>query len=315
MTLRRDTRRTTRRNTPTSGTFRKTAAGITAIATTASLTACMSDGNDDGTINIGSTEASEDQWITFQRKAAEEGVDVKIENISDYVQQNPALSEGDIDVNQFQHILYLAEYNVEADDDLVPFGSSQTFPMGVYYKDGSTVEDIADAGEVAIPNDTTNQGRAIKVLAAAGLVTLRDDDLLTPGPADIVADESDVTVTPVEAAQTAVAHNDGTPSVVNNNYLENAKVNANDAIFKDDPNDPSSQPYINVWVTTKEDKDNEDYQKLVEIWHSDEVQEAVQKDTNGTAIKSEVPANELEDILTDTEDKLRDQGTPEDSDE
>ncbi|MGO1948164.1 MAG: MetQ/NlpA family ABC transporter substrate-binding protein [Mycobacteriaceae bacterium] len=303
---------------------RKAAAGVVAAATAASLTACMNDGSDDdgagdgdggGTITIGSTEAQESQWQVFQEKAQEEGIDVEVENITDYNQQNPALSGGDLDVNQFQHILYLAEYNVNADDDLVPFGSSQTFPMGVYAQDADSVEDIAEDGEVVIPNDTTNQGRAIKVLAAAGLVTLQDDALLTPGPDDIVTDESDVTVTPVEAVQTAVAYNDGTPAVINNNYLANADVTAEDAVYKDDPDDADAQPYVNVWVTTQEDKDNEDYQKLVEIWHSDEVQEAVQNDTNGSAVKAEFTAEELEDILADTEEKLRDQGTPEDSDE
>lgn len=297
----------------------KKAAVVGAVATlsAAGLTACMSDGNDENsdTIRIGSTEANESQWQVFQEKAEEEGIDVEIESITDYNRQNPALSDGELDVNQFQHILYLAQYNVNADDDLVPFGSSQTFPMGVYAKDASTVEEIADAGEVVIPNDTTNQGRAIKVLAAAGLVTLRDDNLLTPGPTDIVADESDVTVTPVEAAQTAVAYNDGTPSVINNNYLANADVTADDAVYKDDPDDPAAQPYINVWVTTQEDKDNEDYQKLVEIWHSDEVQEAVANDTGGSAVKAEFTPEELEEILATTEDQIREQGDPEDSDE
>ncbi|MEY8566044.1 MetQ/NlpA family ABC transporter substrate-binding protein [Corynebacterium sp.] len=291
--------------------------GAVAALSATGLTACMSDGNDgDGdTIVIGSTEANESQWQVFKEKAEEEGVDVEIKNITDYNRQNPSLSDGELDVNQFQHILYLAEYNVQADDDLVPFGSSQTFPMGLYAKDADTVEEIAEAGEVVIPNDTTNQGRAIKVLAAAGLVTLRDDNLLTPGPSDIVADKSDVTVTPVEAVQTAVAYNDGTPSVINNNYLANADVSAEDAVFKDDPSDPAAQPYVNVWVTTKENKDNEDYQKLVEIWHSDEVQKAVADDTNGSAVKAEFTPEELEKILADTEDKLREQGGAEDSDE
>ncbi|MGP9723992.1 MetQ/NlpA family ABC transporter substrate-binding protein [Corynebacterium sp. AOP40-9SA-29] len=291
------------------------ALGTVAVVSAVGLTACMSDDSDTDTITIGSTEANESQWQVFQQKAEEEGVNVEVKSITDYTQQNPALSDGELDVNQFQHILYLAEYNVQANDDLVPFGSSQIFPMGIYAKDANSVEEIADAGEVVVPNDTTNQGRAIKVLAAAGLVTLRDDDLLTPSPADIVAEESDVTVTPVEAAQTAVAYNEGTPSVINNNYLANAQVTAEDAVYKDDPADADAQPYINVWVATKENKDNENFQKLVEIWHSDEVQEAVQEDTNGSAVKSDVSADELEEILADTEQKLRDQGTPDDSDE
>lgn len=290
----------------------KKAAVIGAVATlsAAGLTACMSDGNDgdSDTIRIGSTEADKSQWQVFQEKAEEEGLDVDVVSFTDYSMPNKALAEGELDVNQFQHIQFLAEENVKADYGLVPFGASQTFPMGVYAKDYSSVEEIAEAGDVVIPNDTTNQGRAIKVLAAAGLVTLRDDDLLTPTPADIVAEESDVTVTPVDASQTAVAYNDGQASVINNNFLAAAGVDANDAVFKDNPDDPSSQPYINVWVTTEENKDDENYRKLVEIWHSDEVQEAVANDTAGTAVKAENSPEELREILADTEQKIREQG-------
>lgn len=289
----------------------KKAAVVGAVATlsAAGLTACMSDSNDENsdTIRIGSTEADKSQWQVFEQKAEEEGVDVEVVSFTDYNVPNQALTEGDLDVNQFQHIQFLAESNVASGNNLVPFGASQTFPMGVYAKDFSSVEEIADAGDVVIPNDSTNQGRAIKVLAAAGLVTLRDDELLTPTPADIVADDSDVTVTPVDASQTAVAYNDGQAAVINNNFLESAGVSANDAVFKDNPDDPASQPYINVWVTTEENKDNEDYQKLVEIWHSDEVQEAVANDTAGTAVKAENSPEELEDILADTEQKIREQ--------
>ncbi|MCJ7857935.1 MetQ/NlpA family ABC transporter substrate-binding protein [Corynebacterium kalidii] len=290
----------------------KKAAVIGAVATlsAAGLTACMSDGGDgdSDTIRIGSTEADKSQWQVFQEKAEEEGLDVDVVSFTDYSMPNKALAEGELDVNQFQHIQFLAEENVKADYGLVPFGASQTFPMGVYAKNYSSVEEIAEAGDVVIPNDTTNQGRAIKVLAAAGLVTLRDDDLLTPTPADIVAEESDVTVTPVDASQTAVAYNDGQASVINNNFLAAADVDANDAVFKDNPDDPSSQPYINVWVTTEENKDDEDYRKLVEIWHSDEVQEAVANDTAGTAVSAENSPEELRDILADTEQKIREQG-------
>ncbi|MGO1379611.1 MAG: MetQ/NlpA family ABC transporter substrate-binding protein [Corynebacterium sp.] len=285
------------------------ALGTVAVVSAVGLTACMSDDSDADTITIGSTEANESQWKAFQQKAEEEGVNVEVKSITEYAQQNPALSNGDLDVNQFQHIQYLAEYNVSADDDLVPFGSSQIFPMGVYSKNLNTVEELEEAGEVIIPNDSTNGGRAILVLAQNGLVTLKDDDVLAPRPADIDEEKSKVKVTAVDPGQTAVAYNDGQASFINNNYLDSAGVNANDAVITDDPEAPEAQQYINVWVTTQENKDNEDFQKLVEIWHSDEVQEAVQNDTDGTAIEVEKTPEELQEILADTEQKFRDQGT------
>lgn len=283
-----------------------------AAATALSMSACMSDGTDsdggeDAPIRIGATEAEKSQWRVFQEKAEQEGVNVEIVGFTDYSQPNRGLTEGELDVNQFQHAMFLADYNINAGTDIAPIGATSVFPLGVYAPDGGSLEDIAEAGEVVIPNDTVNQGRAIKVLAAAKLVSLRDDELLTPTPADIDAEASDVKVTPVSAEQTALGYNDGTPAVINNNFLVNAGVEADDAVYKDDPADPEAQPYINFWATTSDRVDDEDLQQLVRIWRSDEVQAAVTEDTAGTAIASDLDGPELREILGDTERKLREQ--------
>jgi len=287
----------------------RTAAAVTvALGLTAGVTACASDDNDSGTITIGSTEADKSQWKVFKEKAEEAGLNVEVKGFTDYNIPNNALSEGELDVNQFQHILFLADYNVNSDADLVPFGATEIFPLGLYFKDGTTVDDVEAAGEVVIPNDSTNQGRAINVLVQAGLVTLNKDGLLTPTPADIDATKSKVKVTAVDSSQTVTGYQDGKPAVINNNFLEGADVTASDAVFKDDPSKPEAQPYINVWVTTADRKDDEDYQKLVEIFHDPEVQEAVQNDTNGSAVEVNTSAEELQQILADTEAKLKEQG-------
>lgn len=157
-------------------------------------------------------------------------------------------------------------------------------PRPVHQGDRS-VSAVAAAGRVAIPNDQTNQGRAINVLASAGLVTLKSKDKLTPTPADIDTGRSKVTVVPVDAAQTATAFNDGTPAVINNNFLSAAGVTAADAVAKDDPKQESAKPYINVFVTTEARKDDPTIAKLVEIWHDPEVQKAVSADSQGTAVE------------------------------
>ncbi|AGP31485.1 MetQ/NlpA family ABC transporter substrate-binding protein [Corynebacterium terpenotabidum] len=286
----------------------RTAVAVTvALGLTAGVTACADDGNDDSVITIGSTEADKSQWKVFQEKAEEAGLNVEIKGFTDYNTPNRALSEGDLDVNQFQHILFLADYNVNSNADLVPFGATQIFPLGLYFKDGTTVADVEEAGEVVVPSDTTNQGRAINVLVQAGLVTLKKDGLLSPTPADIDTDSSKVTVTAVDASQTVTAYQDGTPAVINNNFLEGADVTAADAVFKDDPSKPEAQPYINVWVTTADQVDNADYLKLVEIFHDPEVQAAVQEDTNGSAVEVTTSAEELQEILADTEAKIKEQ--------
>ncbi|MDH2455601.1 MetQ/NlpA family ABC transporter substrate-binding protein [Corynebacterium bovis] len=290
--------------------FRTVTAGVVALASALSLAACMDDGTTPGDggdtpIRIGATEADKSQWQVFKKKAEEAGVKVDVESFTDYTQPNRALGQGDIDTNQFQHIQFLAKYNVESGDSLVPVGATQIFPLGLYTKGDRSIAAVAAAGRVAVPNDQTNQGRAINVLASAGLVTLKSKDKLAPTPADIDTDRSKVTVVPVDAAQTATAFNDGTPAVINNTFLSAAGVTAADAVAKDDPKQDSAKPYINVFVTTEARKDDPTIAKLVEIWHDPEVQKAVSADSQGTAVEVNTSPEELRQILRDTEDKFR----------
>jgi D-methionine transport system substrate-binding protein len=293
--------------------IRTAAAATVALGLTAGVTACASDDSDSGTIVIGSTEASQSQWKVFKEKASEAGLDVEVTPFSDYNMPNKALDEGDLDVNQFQHIQFLAQYNVESGTDLKVLGATEIFPMGIYSKEAKTVEDIEKAGEVVIPNDNTNGGRAIFVLEKAGLVTLKSDDVVAPTPADIDTAKSKVKVNAVAAEQTAIAYNDGAIAAINNNFMINAGVTPDDAIIKDDPDDEAAAPYINVWAARTDDVDNEDYLKLVEIFHDPEVQKAVQEDTSGSAVEvTGKSQDELNKILEDTEEQFREQGTSED---
>lgn len=291
--------------------FRKAAAVAVTLGLAAGITACASDGSDDDVITIGSTEADKSQWKVFQEKAKEAGLNVEMKGFTDYNTPNQALNEGDLDVNQFQHIQFLAEYNVKSGTDLKVLGSTEIFPMGIYAKDAKTVDDIAKAGEVVIPNDNTNGGRAIFVLEKAGLVTLKKDNLVAPTPADIDTDKSKVKVTAVDASQTAVAYNDGKVAAINNNFMVSAGVTPDNAIVKDNPDDPAAAPYINVWATRADQVNNEDYLKLVEIFHDPEVQKAVQEDTSGSAVEVKKSQDELNKILSDTEEQFRNEGAGE----
>lgn len=298
----------------------RTAAVAASVASALVLTACVNDsggdgdGGDAGPIRIGTTDAGQTQWQVFQQKAEEEGIDIEVENFSEYDIVNRSLLEGELDANQYQHIQYLANYLNEADagegdaeDSIVPIASTVIVPLGVYYKDGDSVDDVAGAGEVAIPSDQTNQGRAINVLAQADLVTLRDPDVLIPTPADIDEGKSRVSVTPVDASATATAYEDGTPAIINDNYLESPGLTPDDAVAKDDPSDPAAKPYINVWATTGDRKDDEDLGTLVEIWRSDEVQAEVEKNSNGSAIAVDEDPEELQKVLDETREKLGEQ--------
>ncbi|BAD59259.1 MetQ/NlpA family ABC transporter substrate-binding protein [Nocardia farcinica] len=280
---------------------------VTALvaAATLGLTACGADeANSGDVVRIGTTE-SDPSWDVFEQKAREQGITLQITNYSDYSQPNIALSQRQIDVNLFQHLQFLGEYNVANNADLTPIGATQIVPLGLYSKKHTSLADIPAGGEIAVPNDPSNQARALFVLQAAGLVKL-SSDTRTPSPADIDRNASKVRVTPVDAAQTALSLNSVDGSVINNTFLERSGVDPKSALFKDDPSSPGAEPYINAFVTRAEDKDDPTYQKLVEIWHDPQVQAAVAESSKGTSVEVRRSGAELEQILQRVQQTIRD---------
>ena len=200
------------------------AATSAAVIAATGLVACSSDSAEskdsgeaitkDSTITIGTTDANMEEWAVFQDLAKEAGYDVKLENFADYNTPNQALDQGQLSTNKFQHLKFLAEYNKGNGTDLVPLASTEIYPLAIYWKDHKDLAGI-EGQEVAIPNDSTNQGRAIGLLVQEGLVTLKENSPLTPTPLDIDEDKSKVKVTPVDAAQTPAAYGEGKPAVIN----------------------------------------------------------------------------------------------------
>lgn len=276
-----------------------TALAVAAVVAGTSLTACGNQESADSateTVRIGTTDGSKKAWKVFEDKAKEQGIKLDIQNFGDYSTPDTALSEDQLDVNLFQHIKFLAEYNVGAGDNLTPVGSSEIVPLAIFWKDHTSLDGIDGEG-VAIPNDPSNQGRAINVLVQAGLVKLKTDGLITPTPADIDQAASKVKVQPVDAAQTTAAYGEGKPAVINNSFLDRAGIDPTTSVFQDDPNSTQAEPYINVFVTKAEKKDDPTIQKLVKIWHDPEVTAAVADDSNGTSVPVDRPAAELQEIL------------------
>jgi D-methionine transport system substrate-binding protein len=279
-------------------------AAVTALA----LSACGAGddasavaGTAEDPVRIGVVNSGDDYWDTFTDLAEEEGITVELVNFSDYQLPNQGLTDGDLDLNQFQHLQFLAGYNTASGQDLTPIAATAVYPLGLYSQKHDSVEDIPEGGEVAIPNDDTNQARALLVLQEAGLVTLRDGGSAFSTPADILEDESRVTVTPVDAAQTALALQDVDASIINNDFVGDADLTAEDAIFSDDPNSDAAAPYINVWVSRADDAENEVFQQLVEIYHSPEVEKGVLEASGDTGVIKDNSAAELQEILAGIE--------------
>ncbi|ASR36355.1 methionine ABC transporter substrate-binding protein [Prauserella marina] len=256
------------------------------------------------TVRIGTTEASSEYWTVLKEVAAEEGITIETVNFGDYTQANPALSQGQIDLNLFQHLLFLANYNVASDDTLTPIASTYIVPLALYSRKHTAVEDIPDGASIAIPNDPTNQARALLVLQEAGLLKLRDGGNVLSTPAEIDTSASKVTVTAVDAAQTVAALPSVDASIVNNNYATDGGLDPSKALFSDDPASAAAEPYINVIVARAQDKDNPTYAKVAELYRHPRVTEKVQAESGGTSVLVDRPAAELEQILSSLGDTV-----------
>lgn len=283
-----------------------------ALAAT-SLVACSNDsaekntdaagGGEDTVVKIGTTDADQKAWSVFEDLAADNGITLDIVQFSDYAPVNEALAQGEIDLNKFQHILYLATYNEASGNDLKVLSTTEIYPLALFWKDHDSLDGI-EGTEVAIPNDDSNQGRAINVLVQADLVTLKDGaDELAPSPADIDEAASKVKVVPVDASQTTSAYKEGRPAIINNSWLERAGIEPKQAIFQDDPASEQGEPYINVFAARAEDLDNPTYNRLAELWNSPEVAAAVQEDSRGTAVAVERSRDDANAILARLQEK------------
>lgn len=289
------------------------AAAALALPLALALAGCAGGGTDAATdasaenevVRIGVVNSGDEYWETFTDAAAEQGIDVEIVNFTEYTQPNPALSAGELDLNQFQHIIYLATYNVQSDDDLQPIGATAIYPLGLYSTQYDSVDDIPEGATVAVPNDESNQARGLLVLQSAGLVELEDGGSAFSTVADVLPD-SKVKVEAIDASFTATSLPDVAAAIVNNDFLTDAGLTADEAIAQDDPADPSAIPYINIFAARAEDADNPTYLKLVEIYQDTQaVQDGVVEASGGTAELVKTPVDDLIASLTDVEADIR----------
>jgi len=292
--------------------FKKTLTALGVLATgalTLSMAACSGGGedtsSDESTIVIGADDATEPHWQIITDKLADEGITLEVRNLTDGVQLNQGVQDGELDINLFQHLIFLADFNVNSGGDLVPVGATAVYPLALYSKDFASVDEIPEGATVAIPDNPTNLSRALLNLQAAGLVTLADGGNAYSTEADI--EESSVEILPVDSNQTVTALNDGSAqaAVVNNTQAQKGGLGDDLILYKDDLDSPDLEPYINVFAVKDENKDDPRWQKLIDAYHSTEVEESVTELNQGNLqFKADYTAEQLTDILTDLETKL-----------
>lgn len=234
------------------------------------------------TIKIGVTPGPHAQIMEEVKKvAAGKGLDLDILEFSDYVVPNQALADGDLQANSFQHQPYLDNQVKDRGFDLVSVAQTVNFPMGVYSRKVKSLNELKDGASIAIPNDPTNGGRALLILADKGLIKLRDGAGLKVSPADVVENPKNITFAELDAAQLPRALDDVDASVINTNYALEAGLDpAKDPIAREG----EKAPYINVIAVRAADKDAPWVKTLVDAYHSKEVKDFVATKFKGAVI-------------------------------
>ena len=237
------------------------------------LTGCTAKSNaDNEIIKLGVVGENNEAWEQVIKNVSKDGIDVELVKFSDYSQVNQALVDGEIDLNSFQHYAYLEKEKEDKGFKLSVIGETLIAPLGVYSNTLSDIKDIKVGGKIAIPNDATNEGRALKLLESAGLIKVNEDAGYTPTLSDITENTKNIEFVEVEAGQTARLLQDVDASVINGGHAIDAGLNCKeDAIYTETVEEGSDNPYVNVIVANTTDKDNETYKKLVDEYRSNEI--------------------------------------------
>ena len=241
------------------------------------------------TVTVGVvSEAEEQVWEFVSEQALEqEGIELELVLFTDYVQPNVALQDGSTDLNAFQHVAFLNEWNEANDGNLEALGFSYVTPLGVYSESITSIEEIPEDAVIAIPNDPTNGGRALLGLELAGLIEVDDEAGILPTVADVTDNPLNIQFEELEAAQIAQALPDVDAAVINNTFALDAGLSVEDAIFLDAEN-PADLPddYKNIIAVNGDNADSELFAKVVELYQTDEVAEKLAEASNG----GDVPA-------------------------
>ena len=215
--------------------------------------------------------------------AAENGLEVELKVFSDYVLPNTALSEGDLDVNSYQHEPFLDQFNEDHGTSLVPVGKTILNPMGVYSETYESIDDIPNGATFGLPNDPTNGGRALFILEEAGIITLEEDKKETASIHDVVYNPKNLEFIELDAAQIPNQLSEVDAAAINTNFALGAGISPKeDSILLESTN----SPYINYIVVRAENENDPVVKKFVEAYQSDEVKAFIEEEFQGSVIPS-----------------------------
>ncbi|MFF4589556.1 MetQ/NlpA family ABC transporter substrate-binding protein [Streptomyces sp. NPDC001388] len=272
-------------------TAKITTAVLAAGALTLGLSACGSDKDSAGTdanatLTVAATPTPQGEILTYIKDnlAEKAGLKLEVKEFTDYVTPNTAVQQGEVDANYFQHQPYLDDFNKKNGTDIVavPNATVHLEPLGLYSQDVKKLDDLKKGATVALPNDTTNEARALKLLEANGLIELKSGVGFAATPKDVTSNPRNLKFKELEAAQLPRSLADVDAAVINGNYALEADLSpAEDALAAESAQD---NPYANFLAVKKGDEDDPRVEKLAKLLTSAEVKKFIEDKYDGAVV-------------------------------
>ena len=234
------------------------------------------------TLTVAATPVPHAEILNFVKpQLAKEGVELKVKEFTDYIQPNVQVAEKRLDANFFQHQPYLDEFNKAKGTQLVSVAGVHLEPLGAYSSKYKKLDELPSGATVVIPNDATNGGRALLLLAKTGLIKLKDEKSITATPKDITDNPKNIKVRELEAATLPRVLGQVDLALINTNYALEAKLNpTKDALAIEG----SDSPYVNILVARPDNKDSDAMKKLAAALHSPEVKQFILEKYKGAVV-------------------------------
>ncbi len=250
------------------------------------LTACGK-GSENKTIKVGASPTPHAEILkAIKDDLANDGYTLEVVEFQDYVLPNTSLEDGELDANYFQHRPYLDDFNKENGTHIVPVAVIHYEPFGIYPGKKSSLSDLAEGDQVAVPNDTTNEARALLLLEQEGIIKLKDGAGMTAKKTDIESYNVNVEIVELEAAQLGRSLQDVAVAVINGNYAMEAGLSVGkDAIAVEAQDSLAAQTYGNVLCVKEGNENNEAIKALIKALTSDKVKEYIEKTYDGAVVE------------------------------
>lgn len=248
-----------------------------------SLTAC---GKKAETLKVGASVTPHAEILKVAKdELAKEGITLEIVEFTDYVLPNTSLESGDLDANYFQHKPYLDTFNAEHGTNLVSVAAIHYEPFGIYAGKTASIEALQDGATISVPNDGSNEARALLVLEAQGLIKLKEGVGTTATVRDIAENPKNLNIIEMEAAQLTISLQDVDLAVINGNYALQAGLNAaTDALATEDANSAAAQEYANILAVKAGNESDPRIAKLIVALESDAVRDYINNTYKGAVV-------------------------------